>query len=378
MSGRLTIIEMLLRIVTFVSFLFLCDMALSLVVCSINTWFRKKKLCPVCRAKHKGQPHSVRTMDNIIALKVKECCTAEEQLERSKKIKRIDAETAERALQKTMRDRERAAREAQRAETRALSLDPQDRIALAQAHARSIANPGSVGGAGAAGAVLLADTEEEDDDHRPAGGDDDDEEEEEEEEYGEDDGFFAHEGGEDDDAEEEEDEVEGNEEVEAYYAFQARAARAAMPMPMAAAAAAAPAFNASAYAAMQRAIDAGRQAAAAAAPVAPAAPAVNLSAYAAMQRAIDAGRQAAAAAPAPAPAAGPPMFAVDAAQRNTSKCRSCQQLINRDLLRLKKGGVYHHLQCFAQRHPRGFLAGRLAGLEGLTPEQRMLAQQLAI
>jgi hypothetical protein len=44
-------------------------------------------------------------------------------------------------------------------------------------------------------------------------------------------------------------------------------------------------------------------------------------------------------------------------------------IIQREL-RIKQGHVFHHLQCIARTHPGGFMRGRIAGLERLSPDEQ--------
>jgi len=70
----------------------------------INEWFKKKKLCPVCRTKHKGAPTSVRLSDVTIAVLVQQNLSEEAKAERQARIERIDAAQREAELKKNEKD----------------------------------------------------------------------------------------------------------------------------------------------------------------------------------------------------------------------------------------------------------------------------------
>jgi hypothetical protein len=56
----------------------------------ILEWFRKKKICPVCRTKHKGAPTPSRFADHTIDTLVQQCLNEEEKKERAQRIAKID------------------------------------------------------------------------------------------------------------------------------------------------------------------------------------------------------------------------------------------------------------------------------------------------
>ena len=72
----------------------------------IDQWFRKKKICPVCRAKHKGNPLAVRTMDKAIAIMTDQLYTAEQKAERQERVIEIQKAEQEFAEQEAARQRQ--------------------------------------------------------------------------------------------------------------------------------------------------------------------------------------------------------------------------------------------------------------------------------
>jgi hypothetical protein len=72
----------------------------------IDQWFRKKKICPVCRARHKGVPLAVRTMDKAIAIMTEQLYTPEQKAERQERIVAIQQTEQERTKQDAVRLRQ--------------------------------------------------------------------------------------------------------------------------------------------------------------------------------------------------------------------------------------------------------------------------------
>ena len=282
----------------------------------ILTWFKKQKICPVCRAKHKGAPRAVRSVDNVISVLLKQCSTVDEQRERQVRIARIDAESKERAIQELERSRIKAQRNAERAQLGMGAGAPPDRIAAALS-ARAAVD--------AVMRARLPDSDDDDDDYVPDGSDDDDEPSYRPRRRGVfiDDFELMDHGGfsDNEDAEWHAQEMRRMERVEQ---------RPAPRVPAAAAAAAA---------------------VAAAAPAPAPAPAV------------------AAAAPAP-------LYWIEESPNARSKCLTCERQIPAHALRLRQGvsGRWHHLDCLMRMLPARALRGTVGGIDALSDSARRIAQ----
>ncbi len=72
----------------------------------MTEWFRKKKVCPICRSKHKGAPRSVRVADHTIDVLVAQLLLPEAKAERLQRIQRIDEE--QRGSDSRKQEKERA------------------------------------------------------------------------------------------------------------------------------------------------------------------------------------------------------------------------------------------------------------------------------
>jgi hypothetical protein len=81
------------------------DCAHSYCKSCISEWFRKKKMCPVCRTKHKGTPRSVRVADTTIEVLVKQFLLPAARAERLERINRINAEQRESEASKAQKEK---------------------------------------------------------------------------------------------------------------------------------------------------------------------------------------------------------------------------------------------------------------------------------